>query len=119
ESKGAETKVGEIFSKLVAGGPRVLPPGGAEFVLSFPTPPAPTFPIPPPPVDTRRGFADYGLDSLQMVELSAQLEKLVHRRLSEVIAWDYPTIETLARHLSGGEQPPAPSPVDLGAADML
>jgi acyl carrier protein len=53
----------------------------------------------PEEIDTRRSFADYGLDSLQLVSLSGDLEEHIARPLSETIAWDYPTIELLVRHL--------------------
>ena len=68
---------------------------------------AATLRISPSEVKTECSFADYGLDSLQMVSLSTELEEFLHRKLSEVIAWDYPTIESLARYLSGGETQPA------------
>jgi acyl carrier protein len=44
-------------------------------------------------------LSNYGLDSLAGVTLSADLEQWFGRELSPTLAWDYPTIELLARHL--------------------
>jgi acyl carrier protein len=49
-----------------------------------------------------REFADFGLDSLLAVELSGRLEKLLGRRLSPSLAWEFPTIAELAEHLAAG-----------------
>jgi acyl carrier protein len=51
-------------------------------------------------IDRRRPFAEYGLDSLAAVTLSGELERWLGRELSPTLAWDYPTIESLARHLA-------------------
>ena len=56
--------------------------------------------IPSAQIDVRRSFAEYGMDSLALVELSGTLGDFMNRELSEVIAWEYPTIELLAAHLA-------------------
>jgi hypothetical protein len=56
--------------------------------------------IPAAQIDVRRSFAEYGMDSLALIELSGTLGDFVNRDLSEVIAWEYPTIALLAAHLA-------------------
>src|SRR5689334_6663329 len=65
--------------------------------------------IDPDSVDIHRPFADYGLDSLAAVRLSGQLERRLRRRLPATLAWDYPCISDLARHL-GRALPPEGTP---------
>jgi len=50
-------------------------------------------------VDVNRSFAEFGLDSMQLFELAGDMEKFLGRKVPEVVAWDYPTIALLARHL--------------------
>lgn len=55
-------------------------------------------------IDVRRPFAYLGLGSADGVILAGDLERwLGGRRLSPTLAWDFPTIELLARHLAAGE----------------
>jgi acyl carrier protein len=56
-------------------------------------------------IDRRRPFAEYGLDSLAAVTLSGELERWLGRELSPTLAWDYPTIDALARHLATRARP--------------
>jgi acyl carrier protein len=60
-------------------------------------------------VDINRSFAEFGLDSMQLFELAGDLEKFLGQKVPEVVAWDYPTIALLARHLVSleGEVPAA------------
>jgi acyl carrier protein len=51
--------------------------------------------------DRDRGFFDMGMDSLMAVELKKRLEASLERPLSPSVVFDYPTVERLARHLSG------------------
>jgi acyl carrier protein len=51
-------------------------------------------------IDIRLPFADYGLDSVQVARLSGDLEAWLGRELSPSLIYDYPTIESLARHLA-------------------
>ena len=54
----------------------------------------------PSAIDVRQTFDNYGLDSLQAVSLSGDLETWLGREISPTVVWDYPTVEQLARHLS-------------------
>ncbi|MGA9994261.1 MAG: aminotransferase class III-fold pyridoxal phosphate-dependent enzyme, partial [Pyrinomonadaceae bacterium] len=62
----------------------------------------------PEEVDVRESFASYGLSSREAVILSGDLEVWLNRRLPATLAWDYPNIETLAKHLAGESEPSAP-----------
>jgi 8-amino-7-oxononanoate synthase len=54
----------------------------------------------PSSIDVRQTFDHYGLDSLQAVSLSGDLETWLSREISPTVVWDYPTVEQLAQHLS-------------------
>jgi acyl carrier protein len=54
----------------------------------------------PQQIDVRQAFDHYGMDSMQAYILSGDLEVWLGRPLSPNVAWDYPTIELLARHLA-------------------
>lgn len=54
----------------------------------------------PASIDVQQTFDHYGLDSLQAVSLSGDLENWLNREVSPTVVWDYPTVEQLARHLS-------------------
>ena|SRR5436190_16827741 len=55
-------------------------------------------------IDVRRPFSYFGLSSAEGVILAGDLEKwLGGRRLPATLAWDYPTIETMARYLATPE----------------
>jgi acyl carrier protein len=56
--------------------------------------------VQPAEIAPDRPFADFGLDSLTAVELSQELEDWLKIELTPVIAWNYPTLATLARHLA-------------------
>ncbi len=57
--------------------------------------------VSPAEVDHRVTFASFGLGSLQAVALAGELETWLGRPLSPTLAYEYPTIEALARHLAG------------------
>ncbi|GHO54366.1 type I polyketide synthase [Ktedonobacter robiniae] len=59
----------------------------------------------PEVVDAQTPFAQYGMDSVHAVSLSADLEDWLGRELSPTVAYDYPNIAALARHLAGDEKP--------------
>ena len=61
---------------------------------------------PPGSIDPRRPFVDYGLDSVQALALTGDLEAWLGQDLPPTLVWDYPTIEALANHL--GSAAPAP-----------
>lgn len=54
----------------------------------------------PAQIDVKQTFDHYGMDSLQAVSLSGDLENWLNREISPTVVWDYPTVEQLARHLS-------------------
>lgn len=56
--------------------------------------------IKPEDVDVNRPLADFGLDSIQLFGLSSDLEKFLGQKVSEVVAWDFPTVALLSKHLS-------------------
>jgi acyl transferase domain-containing protein/acyl carrier protein len=51
-------------------------------------------------IDIREPFASYGLGSTEAVTLAGELAEWLGRKLSPALAYEYPTIEALARHLS-------------------
>jgi acyl carrier protein len=57
----------------------------------------------PQEVDIDRPFAEFGMDSMQLFELSGDLQKFLGHDVSEIVAWDYPTIAKLAQYLSSPE----------------
>ncbi|MCC5667833.1 AMP-binding protein [Nostoc sp. CHAB 5784] len=91
-------------------------------------------------IDSTKAFADYGIDSVTAVELAQDLQEWlgISQRLEATIAWNFPTIEDLARYLSdtfetqpggdGGDEgdegensslfSSSPSLEDLSAAEM-
>ncbi len=67
--------------------------------------------LPPEQIDPHEPFTTYGLDSVEAVGLTGDLEVWLGRSLSPTLAWDYPDISRLARHLAGEPSPqPAPAP---------
>ena len=50
-------------------------------------------------IDVNEPFASYGLDSVDSLELIAELEEYTGSRIAPMLFWNYPTIELLARHL--------------------
>ncbi len=56
--------------------------------------------IEPEEVDVREPFDSYGLDSNQIMVLASQAEKLLGFKLSPILLWHYPTIESLADRLA-------------------
>ncbi|PSF39268.1 beta-ketoacyl synthase [Aphanothece hegewaldii CCALA 016] len=70
--------------------------------------------VSPSEIDIREPLASYGLDSVQAVRLSAELEDWLGRKLSPTLAYDYPSIEALANYLGvveTGAPVPHPNPV--------
>jgi len=52
-------------------------------------------------IDPRTKFARLGVDSAMAVYLVAELEEWLGRELAPEVAFEYPTIAELARHLAG------------------
>ncbi len=55
-------------------------------------------------VDRHCPLVSYGLDSLQVIEMSTELEALLGQPVSPTIVYDYPTITALAQQLGLGPQ---------------
>ena len=56
--------------------------------------------IEPHEIDIKQDLSEYGLDSVEAINLSGELEKLLGCRLAPTLLWDYQNIETLARYLA-------------------
>jgi acyl carrier protein len=56
--------------------------------------------IDPSEVDTSRSFESYGLDSRVAVQVSGALEKIVERRLSPGLLYEYQSIDELSGYLT-------------------
>ena len=54
-----------------------------------------------PEIDIREPFASYGLGSTEAVSLAGELAGWLGRNLTPALVYEYPTIESLARHLAG------------------
>ena len=63
---------------------------------------------PPASIDTKASLAQFGLNSLEAVALSDELEQLLGRPIAVGLLYDHPTIDSLARHLAGAPEPVAP-----------
>jgi len=50
-------------------------------------------------IDVSKSLVDYGLDSLGAMELAQELGNWLGHSLNPTLLWDFPTIESLARHL--------------------
>jgi acyl carrier protein len=53
----------------------------------------------PMEIDPHQAFLSYGMDSMHAMMLVGDLEGKLGTRLSPTLAWDYPTINDLARHV--------------------
>ncbi len=63
--------------------------------------------IPPRRIDPRQPFVDFGLDSVQAVSITGELEDWLGISLPPTLIWDYPTIHSLVEHLAA-QAAPAP-----------
>ncbi|MGK7875558.1 MAG: beta-ketoacyl synthase N-terminal-like domain-containing protein [Xenococcaceae cyanobacterium] len=64
--------------------------------------------VKPIEIDILEPLASYGLDSLQAVNIAAQLENFLERKITPTIVYDYPNIASLSRYL-GNRALPSPS----------
>jgi len=66
--------------------------------------------VDPREIDVREPFASYGMGSTEAVSLSGELGDWLGQKVPADLAYEFPTIETLARHLSGSpdESPSGP-----------
>lgn len=51
-------------------------------------------------IDIEEDFANYGLNSVEAISLSGDLETYLGRRLPPTLLWDYPNIQALAQYLA-------------------
>lgn len=65
--------------------------------------------LPAERIDTGRALAGYGLQSVDLVGTIGDLERRLGRTLSPTLAWEYPTIEDLARYLATDDPHDAPA----------
>ncbi len=56
--------------------------------------------LPASEIDPTRPFANFGLGSLRAVGLAGELEEWLGRPLSPTLLYEYPTVESLSRHLA-------------------
>ncbi|WP_423241852.1 MULTISPECIES: acyl carrier protein [Limnospira] len=61
----------------------------------------------PDDIDIDEDFANYGLNSIEAVNLSGDLENQFGRRLPPTLLWDYPTIKAIADYLAQDTTPKA------------
>ncbi|HEX8650761.1 MAG TPA: amino acid adenylation domain-containing protein [Pyrinomonadaceae bacterium] len=60
--------------------------------------------VSPKNLDVRQPFAHLGLDSVIAISLASELENWLGRPVAPTLAWEYPTIESLAGHLAGEQR---------------
>ncbi|WP_410621015.1 beta-ketoacyl synthase N-terminal-like domain-containing protein [Amycolatopsis sp. cmx-8-4] len=66
-----------------------------------------------------RPLGDYGLSSRQAVGIAADLEDLLGTRLPSTLLWESPTIDHLARSLTGGGEPDVAPATDRRRTDPV
>jgi acyl transferase domain-containing protein/acyl carrier protein len=71
--------------------------------------------VEPHEIDIREPFASYGMGSTEAVGLSGDLSDWLGKILPADLAYEYPTIETLVRHLTGSPDGPSSSANGLDA----
>ncbi|OKH26695.1 8-amino-7-oxononanoate synthase [Hydrococcus rivularis NIES-593] len=67
----------------------------------------------PDEINLQQDLTDYGLSSVDAVNLSGDLENFLGRRLSPTIVWEYPTVEELSQYLSSDNSEEEPSTKEL------
>jgi acyl carrier protein len=65
------------------------------------------------PIDRHMPFSYYGLDSIDAVELAAQLEEWLAIPVSATLTFDYPTASAVAAYLAGEPEPSPPAAADV------
>ena len=70
-------------------------------------------------VDAHLPFSYYGLDSIDAVELAAELEAWLGVPVSATLTFDYPTASAVANFLAQSAQPPPPADVGLNVQALL
>ena len=59
----------------------------------------------PREIDGETAFAELGLSSQDLVVLSGELEEWLKRPVAPTLAWEFPTIDSLALHLARADGP--------------
>jgi acyl-CoA synthetase (AMP-forming)/AMP-acid ligase II/alkylation response protein AidB-like acyl-CoA dehydrogenase/acyl carrier protein len=72
--------------------------------------------VPAAQIDPLKPFADFGIDSVSAVELSAELGKWLQAPLPATIVWDFPNIRVLAGGVTGN---PTASAVRAGPTAIV
>ena len=72
-----------------------------------------------PPSDLHKPFVTFGMDSVHAMMLVGDLEDFLGRRLPPTLAWDHPTVDALAGHLSQGLGPSHDTPAGGGDSELL
>ncbi|MGF1480505.1 MAG: beta-ketoacyl synthase N-terminal-like domain-containing protein [Cyanophyceae cyanobacterium] len=62
----------------------------------------------PSQIEPHQSFASYGIDSVNAVRLSGELEQRLQQRLSPTLLYDYPTIAALSQRLADGTEAEIP-----------
>lgn len=57
--------------------------------------------VKPSEIEVREPLAVYGMDSVQAVTIAGDLEEWLGRQIPPTLAYDYPSIEAIAKHLAG------------------
>ncbi|MCB0240626.1 MAG: acyl carrier protein, partial [Anaerolineae bacterium] len=63
--------------------------------------------VPRNEIDSREPLERVGLDSLAAVAITGELGDWLGRELSPTLFYEFPTVEAIARHLSGESREPA------------
>jgi acyl carrier protein len=70
-------------------------------------------------IDGHMPFSYYGLDSIDAVELAAELETWLGVPVSATLTFDYPTASAVATYLAGEPELPAPGAADPDISGLL
>jgi acyl transferase domain-containing protein/acyl-CoA synthetase (AMP-forming)/AMP-acid ligase II/acyl carrier protein len=70
-------------------------------------------------IDPAQPFSAYGLDSVASVQLARELEQYCGRSVSPTLAYEYPTIDAMARYLSGQGVAPTSEPGGCDSAEPV
>ncbi len=74
--------------------------------------------VAPEEIDIREPFASYGMGSTEAVSLSGELGDWLGQKVPADLAYEFPTIETLARHLGGSTNENESSPAPDARSEM-
>jgi len=75
--------------------------------------------LPVEEIEIHKDFTEYGLNSIEAVNLSGNLENFLGRRLDPTLLWDYPNIQALALYLANQDRPQTPDDTNGAATNGL